>query len=236
MARIIETWKVKATVWQRWLYRPEQVWLRKALFQIHFWLGAALGAYVLLMSVSGSVLVYRNELSKRFSIRWIVDFHRNLLAGPTGRLVNGIGAISLLLLCLTGAVIWWPGIAHWRRSLTVEWSAHFPRLNWDLHSALGFWCFVFVAMWGLSAIYFVFPRPFDALLLLDPNDRFTDQGLSWLAQLHFGRFGIVAQAVWMLLGLVPAVLAFTGIFICCRRVIYGKPSNPKRTSDPVRPH
>ena len=32
---------------------------------------------------------------------------------------------SLALLCLTGAVIWWPGIKHWRRSLAVDWSESF---------------------------------------------------------------------------------------------------------------
>jgi len=75
---------------------------------------------------------------------------------------------------------------------------------------------------------FFFPRWFDALLLLDPADRFTDQGLFWLSELHFGRFGWFTKAVWAVLGLVPAVLAFTGMFICCRRVIYKKSSNPNR--------
>jgi len=51
-------------------------------------------------------------------------------------------------------------------SLTVSWGAQFPRINWDLHSALGFWCFFFVLLWGISGIYFSFPRWFDALLLL----------------------------------------------------------------------
>jgi uncharacterized iron-regulated membrane protein len=200
------------------------------MFQVHYWIGAVAGAYIFLMSVSGSVLVYRNELSARFSVEWLVDAHENLLAGSFGRLVNGLGAASLLLLCVTGAVIWWPGIALWRRSLTVDWSAHFPRVNWDVHSALGFWCFGFVLLWGLSAVYFVFPRPFGVFLLLDRADRVTDLSLYWLSRLHFGRFGGVAQAMWVIAGLVPAVLAFTGMFICCRRVIYGKPSNPKHTS------
>jgi uncharacterized iron-regulated membrane protein len=35
--------------------------------------------------------------------------------------------------------------------------AHFARISWDLHSALGFWCFVFVLVWGVSGIYFL-PR------------------------------------------------------------------------------
>ncbi|HEY6507147.1 MAG TPA: PepSY domain-containing protein, partial [Vicinamibacterales bacterium] len=47
----------------RWLRRPQQVWFRRALFQIHLWLGLALGLYVVVLSVSGSVLVYRIELN-----------------------------------------------------------------------------------------------------------------------------------------------------------------------------
>ena len=216
------------TAWQEWLHHPEKSRLRNAFFQIHLWVGVGAGAYIFLMSISGSMIVYRNELSRRFSIEWLVNLHENLLFGSTGRLVNGIGAICLTALCLTGAVIWWPGIKNWRRSLTVNWRAHFARISWDLHSALGFWCFFFILVWGISGIYFSLPQLFNALFLLGPADHFTDQGLFWLSQLHFGRFGWFAQALWTLFGLVPAVLAFTGVFICCRRVIYKKPSNPNR--------
>jgi uncharacterized iron-regulated membrane protein len=100
------------------------------------------------------------------------------------------------------------------------------RISWDLHSALGLWCFVIILLWGISGIYFSFPQIFNALFLLDPADHFTDQGLFWLSQLHFGRFDWFTEVLWTLLGLVPAVLAFTGVFICCRRMIYKKPSNP----------
>ncbi len=216
------------TAWQQWLQHPERLWVRRVSFQVHLCVGAGVTLYILLMSVSGSSIVYRNELSRRSSIvEWLVNLHENLLSGSTGRLVNGIGAICVTLLCLTGAFIWWPGTKNWRRSLTVNWRAHFARISWDLHSALGFWCFFFVLVWGISGIYFSFPRPFDALFLLDPADHFTDQGLSWLSQMHFGRFGWFAETLWTLLGLVPAVLAFTGVFICCRRVIFKKPCNPK---------
>jgi uncharacterized iron-regulated membrane protein len=223
--------KRRMTVWQRWLDHPEKSWVRRVCFQAHFWVGAVVAAYIFVMSLSGSLIVYRNELSATVSVEWLVDLHENLGAGSTGRWVNGIGAASLALLGLTGAVIWWPGTKHWRRSLIVDWSAHFPRITWDLHSALGFWFLGFVAVWGLSGIYFSFPQPFNALLLLDPADHFTDAGLFWLTALHFGRFGWLAEAAWTLFGLVPAILAFTGVFICCRRVIYKKPSNPKRSTE-----
>jgi uncharacterized iron-regulated membrane protein len=219
------------TAWQQWVQHPEKSRVRNTLFQIHLWVGAVAGVYILLMSISGSMIVYRNELSRKFSIERLVNLHANLLSGSTGRLVNGIGASCLTLLGVTGAIIWWPGIKNWRRSLTVNWRAHFARISWDLHSALGFWCFFFILMWGISGIYFSFPQPFNTLFLLDPADHFTDQGLFWLSQLHFGRFGWIAEALWTVLGLVPAVLASTGVFICCRRVIYKKPSNPNTQSD-----
>jgi uncharacterized iron-regulated membrane protein len=95
---------------------------------------------------------------------WLLDLHVNLLAGPSGRIVNGVCAILLTLLSVTGAVIWWPGIANWRRSMTVNPRANWKRINWDLHSAVGFWAFAFFFMWSFTGIYLVFPAPFDSFI------------------------------------------------------------------------
>ena len=82
-------------------------------------------------------------------------------------------------------------------------------------------------MWGISGFYFVFPQPFNSLFgSIDPSDKFTDKALFWLSLLHFGRFGWFSEALWTLLGLVPAVLSLTGVFLCCRRMIY-KASSPR---------
>jgi uncharacterized iron-regulated membrane protein len=218
------------TTWEQWLQNPEKSRLREAFFQIHDWMGMGASAYVFLMSITGSMIVFRNDLEKRFSVEWLVNLHENLLLGSSGRLVNGIGAVCLTVLCITGAVIWWPGIKHWRRSLTVNWTVHFARINWDLHSALGFWCFAFVLVWGISGMYFCFPSLFEALYAIDLHDRFTTQRLFQLSQLHFGRFNWFTESLWAILGLIPAALAFTGFFICCRRVVFNKPSNPSAQS------
>ena len=50
------------TFWQRWISQPQTTRLRKAIFQIHLWSGIGLGLYVLLASVTGSILVFSNEL------------------------------------------------------------------------------------------------------------------------------------------------------------------------------
>jgi uncharacterized iron-regulated membrane protein len=160
------------------------------------------------------------------AVQWLQDLHENLLGGTTGRLANGIGAICVTLLCLTGAVIWWPGIKHWRRSMSVDWRQPLARVNWDLHSALGFWCFLFVLIWGISGMYFCFPNAFNAISALVNGSAppgklgFGDIVLGGLSKLHFGRFSRFTKVIWTLAGIVPALLSATGIFLCCHRMIY----------------
>jgi len=144
------------------------------------------------------------------SVQWLVDLHDNLLSGQTGRLANGIGSLFVTLLALTGAIIWWPGIKNWRRSISVNGSAQFARFNWDVHSAVGFWCSSFVLVWGLSGICFCFPGVL--------NHFVGGQFLFWITQLHFGRFAWFTQALWTLLGLVPATLFATGALMWWNRV------------------
>jgi uncharacterized iron-regulated membrane protein len=169
------------THWQQWLEHPERLLVRRIVFQVHLWVGAAAAVYIFLMSVTGSAIVFRNELAGNSLMDWLVRLHTNLLTGSIGHYVNGIGGVCLTVICLTGAIVWWPGTKHWRRSLTVDWSGHFARINWDLHSALGFWMFPLVLLWGVSAFYFLFPNPFNILYAIDPGDRFADSALAWLA-------------------------------------------------------
>jgi uncharacterized iron-regulated membrane protein len=237
------------------LRRPQSLWLRKAVFQIHLWTGILMGLYVVAISVSGSALFFRSKVNeatpgrrivagsgplltkqqlidaakraypdytpsnvrlgvipaqeveitlRRGSDRklrifdpytgrdlgeavpyilramsWMLDLHVNLLGGPKGRIVNGVCGIVLVLLALTGAVIWWPGISNWRRSLTINLKANWKRINWDLHSAVGFWTFAFFFMWSFTGVYLVFPEPFDNLI-----DRFAPLDYYRLASLE----------------------------------------------------
>jgi len=60
------------TFLRQWVRRPQDLLLRKITFQIHLWTGIGLGLYVLVICVSGSVLVYRNELYRTFSPQPVV--------------------------------------------------------------------------------------------------------------------------------------------------------------------
>jgi uncharacterized iron-regulated membrane protein len=241
-------------------------------------------------------------------ILWLQNLHFYLLAGETGLFVNGIGSLFLVLLGITGIVIWWPGIASWKRHLKIDFRTNWKRLNWDLHSAVGFWTLAFVFMWGVTGAYFAFPAQFRTIVRkfapvtmnrsvsssapADPNatpadlrtlvnkakkelpggtvtrvslptgkrgtvqvvltkrapaarensdyvyfyfDQFTgellqwrqlsalttgDHAISWLGRLHVGSFGGVSiKILWLILGLVPALLFVTGAIMWWNRVL-----------------
>ena len=225
---------LKTSPWQQWLEHPEKTRIHQPIFQFHLWAGMLTGAYMFVMSMSGSLIVFRNQLETNAQslsspvIEWSVRLHENLLSGIFGRAVNGIGGLSLTLLCVTGVIVWWPGVMYWRRSLTVQRNASVARINWDLHNALGFWCFLFVLLWGVSGVYFVFPNPFNAVVdFFQPPTatarfRSGDLVLLWLSNLHFGRFNVFTEVLWSVLGLVPAVLSLTGSFMCCHRIFVRK--------------
>ena len=303
-------------IWTRWVRQPQTLWLRKAVFQAHLWAGVGVGLYIVLISLTGSVLVYRNELYRaatpkpvpvrpsgaRLSedelraaaahaypgyravsisresnpneavtiglqrgndhkerlfdpytavdlgdavplgillVSRLLSLHDDLLAGSTGRSVNGLLALTVIVMALTGLVVWWPGIGSWRRSLVVRRHVGWRRLVWDLHSAIGFWTFVTILMFGLSGVYLGNPEVFqDFADRLQPPTaanagfRLVDSIIYWLAYLHFGRIcgigipckgpGVCDQTtkfVWAAAGLAPAAMVVTGAVMWWNRIV-----------------
>ena len=304
------------THWQRWTSQPQTSGLRKAIFQLHLWSGVGLGLYALLASVTGSILVFSNELyraathdpivvtgsgtrltnaqleasatraypgystfnisrgrnpdqavaiSLKSGVRlknrlfnpytgadlgnsvppgiWLVsrltELHDDLLAGTTGRRVNGAGALLLIVLISTGMIVWWPGVKTWRRSLVVHRNTGWRRFTWELHSAIGFWTFGFLVIFGVSGVYLGNPQLFQDLAdriqpptAANAGFRAVDQILYWIAYLHFGRVNgigipcsgpgfcdIATKSVWAFFGLAPAAMFVTGAAMWWNRVL-----------------
>lgn len=90
-------------------------------------------------------------------LRVTLELHERLLIRPNGRMVNAVGGAFLLVLSLTGLVVWWPGIRNWKRALLVDFRRGWRRINFDLHSAAGFWTLFIACFWGISGIYFAWP-------------------------------------------------------------------------------
>lgn len=304
------------TWWRRWVRQPQTVFLRKAAFQVHLWIGLSLGLYIVMLSITGSALVFRVEMDRAFrtpqpafdpnatvlttdevtqralalypgytvtfvsegvrprnpsilvemkrgdemkerlfnpytgedlgdsfpwrsrALLWMVNLHDELLFDRTGRWWNGLLSAVVTVLCLTGAVVWWPGSMRWRRGMAIKWSAGWRRMNFDLHSALGFWMFALLFVWAFSGVYLGMPDPFTSVMdyFAGPEGDgkiavWIETAMLWMTRLHFGRWrNIPLQILWVILGLVPAVMFVTGGIMWWQRVV--RKRNPE-TGRPV---
>jgi len=159
------------------------------------------------------------------AIEWVVDLHDNLLTGTTGRTVNGIGALLFLTLAITGAIVWWPGISRVGHSMLPGKPAKSARFARRLHNAVGFWTLALILLWAVTAVYFSFPDPFEATIDYFDKDLTDDRRPGdWLVRglvnLHFGRsWGMTVKVLWVVLGLVPAMLFITGGITWWARVV-----------------
>jgi uncharacterized iron-regulated membrane protein len=167
-----------------------------------------------------------------YFVLWLARLHDELLFDRAGRYWNGALSAVFSLTALSGLVVWWPGSSRWKRSLGIKWSAGWRRFNWDLHSAIGFWLFLFMLMWGISGFYLGVPEPFSNFVdaISDPEailgDRPGDIVLNWLTRLHFGRWRDLPwlKAIWALVGLMPAMMLVTGVIMWWNRVLRKRPS------------
>lgn len=210
-------------------------WLRRAICQIHLWTGLATGLYLFAICLSGSAIVFRRELRAYCRhdgivcespfVTWLARFHGELLGGTTGLWWNGIGAITLTLICISGAVIWWPVNGGWWQRMSIRRGTDGRRFLRDLHNMLGFWFFLLIFMWAFTGIYFAFPEIINTpTIWLEDNGEDTTASL-WLqdaiavlARLHFGRaYGLAVKTLWTLLGLAPCILFITGFLMWWKR-------------------
>ena len=159
-------------------------------------------------------------------MEWFTDLHDNLLAGETGRKVNAAGGALLCVLCITGVIIWWRACGPWYKGFYFNPASRWKRMNFDLHSALGFWGLLILFLWGLTGIYFGFPDAFIAAVdYFEPpgelaGQRRGDLFIAWLVRMHFGRYGgLGVRITYVIIGLLPAVMFVTGAIMWWNRVL-----------------
>ena len=77
------------------------------------------------------------------------NLHTNLMTGEDawGSILLAFTAALLILLSLTGIILWWP-----RKILRVNWRASSRRITFDLHNALGLYSFAFLLLFGLTGV------------------------------------------------------------------------------------
>jgi uncharacterized iron-regulated membrane protein len=94
------------------------------------------------------------------TVDWMVDMHRNLLSGTTGRGIVGGFGIVLFVLSATGLVMWLSGARKWRAWISVRKRGSTVRFNYELHRASGLWSYAFLALISFTGIELAYPNAF----------------------------------------------------------------------------
>ncbi|ULQ55077.1 PepSY domain-containing protein [Flavihumibacter rivuli] len=88
---------------------------------------------------------YTGEVLELFNYREsffykVMDLHRWLLVGDTGKLIVGSSTLIFLFILITGIILWWPRNRKLLlQRLKLKWDAGWKRVNHDLHIVLGFY-------------------------------------------------------------------------------------------------
>ena len=96
---------------------------------------------------------YQGDVSGLGFFNLMLQLHRFLAIGDTGRQITGACTLMLLFFCLSGLYLRWPRNAlNWRVWLTLDWAKKGRSFNWDLHSVAGTWCLIVYLMSALTGL------------------------------------------------------------------------------------
>lgn len=85
---------------------------------------------------------------------FMLQLHRFLAIGDTGRQITGACTLILIFFCLSGLYLRWPRqVGNWRVWLTLDWAKKGRGFNWDLHAVFGTWCLLFYLLFALTGLY-----------------------------------------------------------------------------------
>lgn len=96
---------------------------------------------------SGPVRAYPLELAERI--------HVSLLAGDTGHIILAVEGLFLVIMSVSGLIIWWPRHGRWASAFKIRFRAPAPLLMRDLHTLPAVFAAPFFIATGLTGVAMV---------------------------------------------------------------------------------
>lgn len=116
---------------------------------------------------SGQVLEVRRD-GRLPVFQWLHQFHGSLKLGREfGRPLVGWLGVGMVLLGVTGIVLWWPRRGQWKYAFLVRSTATGLRFHRELHAAAGIWMFVAFMAVSFSGVAITFPQTMRAIVSAD---------------------------------------------------------------------
>ena len=112
-------------------------------------------------SADGARIV-RSDRWGAYLMSWLYELHMHLLAGETGRQIVGWSGFAILLLLVTGMMLWWPR-GSWRKALAFKRNAVPVRRIRDIHKLSGLWSLGLLSLLVLTGALLALPDIKDRL-------------------------------------------------------------------------
>lgn len=121
------------------------------------------------LSLNSDTLVYVNPYTAEIVamvdhedfFHFIEEGHFHLwLPESIGGPIVGCATFIFFILLITGLVLWWPkNLKKWsiNKSFKIKWRAKFKRVNYDLHSVLGFYTLIISLVLAVTGLIMSFP-------------------------------------------------------------------------------
>jgi len=124
--------------------------------------GEGRGMEIFIDPVSGEVLGTRTALLPPI-LTFAHQLHGNFLMGRDGRsLVVGWLGVAMLILGVSGLVLWWPRRGQWKYAFFVRPTARGLRFHRELHAATGIWIFFIFMAVSFSGVVLAWPQTMGA--------------------------------------------------------------------------
>ena len=88
-----------------------------------------------------------------------------------GGLILAVTGLILIFLCISGLVIWWPGLRRWKRGFKVRRGKGAYKLNYDLHNVVGIAVLPLLLMWAITGAGFELKQIRDAWYAVLPGEK-----------------------------------------------------------------
>ncbi|HEY9695460.1 MAG TPA: PepSY-associated TM helix domain-containing protein [Oculatellaceae cyanobacterium] len=106
-------------------------------------------------------VILGSRLEDEGFFNFLFNLHVYLLAGDTGMTIVGIVGLLLLLISISGIIVW-PGWRRFAQGFSIKWSANWRRINFDIHKVAGIFSVVFlllIASTGSAIAFYSFVEP-----------------------------------------------------------------------------
>jgi uncharacterized iron-regulated membrane protein len=94
---------------------------------------------------------------------FIYDIHITFLAGEVGGIVVGICGVLLLLLVVTGLILW-PGWRQFAQGFKIRWKSPVQLINYDIHKVGGIFSALFLLLIAFTGTAMIFYTQFEGMV------------------------------------------------------------------------